>query len=121
LRVWNTTGSWRPEALRAISPGLANNAARGKAVNVNKLAPQAPDEVAIYAGQDDLFPYRIEFRRRVGKQGRGADAGPEEVVPIMQLVLFEVRLNAPIDREQFLYDHNAEDITGSVIKSLSGK
>jgi len=117
LRVWVATGSWRPEALRALSPSLANDAAQGRPVSVSKQASQAPDEVALYVGQEDLFPYRLEFRRRAEK-GRGGD---EEMVPIMQLAFFEVRLNAPIEAEQFKYDQNAEDITGNVIKNLSGK
>ena len=51
----------------------------------------------------------------------GAGEGGAKTVPIMQLVFFEVRLNAPIEAEQFKYDHNAEDITGNVIKNLGGK
>jgi hypothetical protein len=117
LNVWIATGSWRPEALRVLSPNLANDAAQGQPVSVSKQASQAPDEVALYVGQSDLFPYRVEFRRRAEK-GRGGGA---EMVPIMQLALFEVRLNAPIEAEQFKYDQNAEDITGNVIKNLSGK
>jgi hypothetical protein len=117
LKVWVATGSWRPEALRSSSPSLANDAAQGRTAIVSKQASQAPDEVALYVGQVDLFPYRIEFRRRA-EQGRG---GGTEMIPIMQLALFEVRLNAPIDDDQFKYDHNAEDITGNVIKNLGGK
>jgi hypothetical protein len=95
------------------------SAAQGRPAHVSKQAQQAPDEVAIYVGQDELFPYRIEFLRRAEKGGAGE--GGAKTVPIMQLVFFEVRLNAPIDAEQFKYDHNAEDITGNVIKSLGGK
>jgi len=117
LKVWVATGSWRPEALRGLSTGLANDAAQGRPISVSKQASQAPDEVALYVGQVDLLPYRIEFRRRA-EQGR---RGGAEMVPIMQLAFFEVRLNAPIDDDQFKYDHNAEDITGNVIKNLAGK
>ena len=88
-------------------------------MRVNKQAPQAPDEVAICVGQDDLFPYRVEFRRRTEKGREGGTDG--ELISIMQLVFFEVRLNAPINADQFMYDHNAEDITGNVIKNLGGK
>jgi len=119
LKVWVATGTWRPEALRGFSATLANDAAQGRSVTVNKQASQAPDEVALYVGQGDLFPYRIEFRRRAEK-GRGGESGAE-MIPIMQLVFFEVRLNAPIDDDQFKYDHNAEDITGNVIKNLGVK
>jgi hypothetical protein len=117
LKVWLATGSWRPEALRGFSPSLVNDAAQGRPLNVSKQASQAPDEVALYVGQDDLFPYRVEFRRRAEK-GRGEST---EMTPIMQLAFFEVRLNAMIDDDQFKYDHNAEDITGNVIKNLGGK
>jgi hypothetical protein len=121
LQVWVATGSWRPEALSVLSASLANDAAQGKAVSVSKQAQQAPDEVSIYVGQDDLFPYRIEFRRRAEKGRGAASAAGAETVPIMQLAFFEVRLNGPIDANQFVYDHNAEDKTGDVIKSLGGK
>src|SRR5262249_8179066 len=120
LGVWAATGSWRPDALSILSPNLANDAARGTPISVSKQAPQAPDEVAVYVGQDDYFPYRIEFRRRAEK-GRAGGTASAEIVTVMQFVFFEVRLNAPIEPEQFSYDHNADDVTGTLIKTLGGK
>ena len=75
-------------------------------------------------GQDDLFPYRIEFRRRAAKQGRGVDDGQGEMLPILSVNLFEVQIGAAIDPQLFIYHpDNAviNDTTSSLIKTLNGK
>ena len=41
----------------------------------NELRPHVPDEVVMYLGCDDLFPYLIEFRRTDVGAGQGGRAG----------------------------------------------
>ena len=119
--VWIVFGTWKPEVLAPISPDLAKQATEGKPLDLKKLPPQMPEEVVLYLGQDDLFPYRIEYRRRPTKQGRGAGDVAREAMPILTVELYEVRLNSPIDARQFAYQPGSLEVldtTDHVLKSL---
>ena len=121
MPVWIVFGTWRPEALAAISPELAKQATEGKPLDLKKLPPQMPEEVLLYLGQDDLFPYRIEYRRRPMKQGKGASDVSREAMPILTVELYEVRLNSPIDPRQFAYQPGSLEVldtTDHVLKGL---
>jgi hypothetical protein len=120
LPVWIATGSWRPEALAVFAKDLADQAAKGHPLNLKWLPQQLPEEVSLYLGQDDLFPYRIEYRRRTAQQGRGADTGGD-MLPIVVVEFCDVRLNTPIDSQQFEYRPGNADIvdtTQNFIKAL---
>jgi hypothetical protein len=122
LPVWIASGSWQPDALRGVSKELAEQAAAGQPLDTNKLPPQMPEEVQLYVGQEDMFPYRVEYRRRPTKQGRGGGAG--ELAPILIVEFYEVRLNELIGPQNFVYQPgNAEilDSTQNFIKSLGVK
>jgi hypothetical protein len=90
-----------------------------------KLLPsQLPEQVWIYVGQDDLFPYRIEYRRRSGSQVRGGAGGTSDVPPMVTVEFYEVRLNSPISQHEFDYQPGSADIldsTPSFLKELQGK
>ncbi len=123
LPVWIAAGSWLPEGLAPLSKELANQAAHEQPLNLKLLPPQLPEQVWLYAGQDDLFPYRIEYRRRAG-QGRGAEAGQGETTPMVTVEFYEVRLNAPVNPHEFDYQPGNADIvdsTASYLKELQGK
>src|SRR5262249_29144270 len=94
--VWLAVGLWRPEALEPLSKELAQQAAADRPLNLKLLPPQLPEQVWMYVGQDDLFPYRIEFRRRADRQGRGGN-DPAEMRVVVTVEFYEVRLNAPIN------------------------
>ncbi len=80
LPVWIAAGSWSPEGIAFVSKELADQAAHEQPLNLKLLPPQLPEQVWLYTGQDDLFPYRIEYRRRAG-QGRAGEAGQGEMTP----------------------------------------
>jgi hypothetical protein len=123
MPVWIATGSWRPEALAVFAKDLAEQAAQGKPLNLKRLPTQLPEEVSIYLGQDDLFPYRIEYRRRTAQQGRGGDSGGE-MLPIVVVEFCDVRLNTPIDPQQFEYrpvNVDVVDTTQPLLKGLGLK
>ena len=121
--VWLAVGVWRPEALEPLSKELAQQAAADRPLNLKLMPPQLPEQVWMYVGQDDLFPYRIEFRRRAEGQGRGgADSSDMQV--IVTIEFYEVRLNAPINPREFEYQPSSADIvdtTAAFIKDLQGK
>ena len=123
--VWAITGRWRGDALRPFLPGLADQAATGQPLDLGRLPTQAPEEVRLFVGQEDLFPYRIQFLRRPTKQGRGAlqDVNAEPR-PILTVNFFGVQLGAGIDPQQFVYQPGSadiSDITAGTIRELSGK
>jgi hypothetical protein len=119
LPVWIATGTWRPETLVSVSKDLADQATNGQPLDLKKLPPQMPEEVQLFIGQEDMFPYRIEYRRRPQKQGKGEAIG--DMAPILIVEFYEVRLNETIGPQNFVYQPgNAEiaDATANFIKSM---
>ena len=64
--VWRLVGQWKPEWLVEILPDQEEAVRRGRA-DLSKLPEHVPDRVVLMLGQEDEFPYRIEYRRRVPK------------------------------------------------------
>ncbi len=124
VRVWIATASWRPEALAVFAKDLADQAAKGRPLNLKRLPQQLPEEIVVYFGRDDLFPYRIEYRRRTAQQGRGAESDGE-MLPIVVVEFCDVRLNVQIDPQQFEYRPGNEvdvvDATQNFMKTLGLK
>jgi hypothetical protein len=119
LPVWVIAGAWQPPALAPLSPELAQQAASGQALDIRKLPVQMPEQVLLYLGQDDLFPYRMEFRRRPPPE-KGKNNSSAEMSPVLVVELFEVRLNDAVDPRQFVYQPAGVDIldmTEHVLKS----
>jgi hypothetical protein len=121
--VWLAVGVWRPKALEPLSQELAQQAAADRPLNLKLLPPQLPEQVWMYVGQDDLFPYRIEFRRRADGQGRGGN-DPSDMRVVVTVEFYEVRLNTPISPREFEYQPSSADIvdvTAAFLKDLKGK
>jgi hypothetical protein len=107
-------GTWTPAALQQLLPRQKQRLQQGGIPDWEQLPPQLPDRVDLYLGEDDLFPYRVVYWR-----GSDVDAPPLAVVE-----LFEVRFNAPIDPERFVYapgQRTAVDETAQLIQQLLGK
>jgi hypothetical protein len=122
LPVWIVTGSWRPEVLKPIAKELAEQAAKGNSLDLKKLPPQMPEEVHLYLGQDDLFPYRIDYRRRGAGQGRGGEGSADEMKSMVLVELYEVRLNDAINPREFEYDPQSySEATEGYLKTLGVK
>ncbi|HEY2828324.1 MAG TPA: hypothetical protein VGJ04_12055 [Pirellulales bacterium] len=124
MPVWIAAGSWLPDAIAPVAKELAEQAAREQPLNLKLLPARLPEQVWLYVGQDDFFPYRIEFRRRAGVQGRGVMGAQEEMLPIVTVEFYEVRLNVPINPREFDYQPGSADIidaTASFLKEQKGK
>ena len=96
-------GVWRRDKLAEIIHGRTG---AGKPENVESLPDHLPYDVLLLVGQDDLFPYVIEYRGKVLRResGTGNHGGRETLV---RMQLHEVRLGAPIDSRQFVYKPGA--------------
>lgn len=99
-------GTWRPEALAKLLPDQAAAVAAGGTYDTTKLKSHLPDRVVLYLGADDMFPYRIEYRRAIdpGKAdeaaARMAQHGSRQ---LLVLELFEVRFDEPMEETLFLF------------------
>ncbi len=99
LPVWRLEGGWKPAHLLNFLPKQRKAIEKGQPVDLSRLPPYLPDRVIILLGQDDSFPYRIDYRR--GGPGQGADG--RQGRSLTTLEFFEVNLNAPVDAGQFLF------------------
>ena len=111
--VWRLCGRWKPDRLAKILPGKKD------ATRLDTLPPHLPDRVVLMLGKQDLFPYRIEYRRGGGRDGR-PESPPGRTLVAVQLL--NVSLNVPIDPAMFVYRPGAvtvSDRTESFIKRLT--
>ncbi len=93
--VHELRGVWRPEPLAKLLPDQVDAIRAGNAVRLDGLPMQVPHEVVIYIGKQGGFPHRVEYHR-LNKEAEGP-----RTTAVVILELFEVRLNGPIDDQQF--------------------
>ncbi len=96
LQVRVLVGNWIPDRLALFMPDQAPAINAGQPADLSRLPDYTPHQALIYLGRDDLFPYRVEYRR-AGE----AEKGP---TTMMVLELYEVQVNGPVDPLQFIYN-----------------
>lgn len=104
-------GNWRPGMLAKLLPEQAKAIEAGETPNLSKLEQHVPHRVTLYLGQNDLFPYRIEYERPSTSSGQ----------PMLAMEFFEVRFDLPVDPERFTYRpsyRRVEDHTSQYIEKL---
>lgn len=97
--VWLVTGTRRePEPAPG---GTAAGALATKFVETQAV----PTSVSIALGQDDLFPYRLEFRRHKDATHPGDTSEPKrhEDRPILVVEFYEVEFDSPLHPQLFSY------------------
>jgi hypothetical protein len=117
LPVYGLRGGWSPQALSHIVPEQAEAAAAGN-LDWSRVPSQIPDEALLLLGRDNLFPYRIEYRRSSEHAAEGVAGGT-----LLVMELFDVQFNAPLERNLFRYqpgDLPVADLTGQYIERLRG-
>jgi hypothetical protein len=97
--VWVIEGTWKPAE-------LAKFGAAGDAGPVS-LPPEAPEQVQVVLGADDLFPYQIEFRRSrpASEAGQGSAWSP-----MLTMELFDVQFGPALDPLQFQYKAGDQEV-----------
>lgn len=93
--VWVLRGHWKPARLNEL---LAAGKDQGKSSIPKLLPPQMPNEVVLFLGRDDLFPYCVEFR----SVSAGQDKQGMESHVLAGMDFFEVRVDTPVDETQFI-------------------
>jgi hypothetical protein len=105
VSCWRLLGEWRPQQLARLLPDQKPAIDQGKSVNMEKLPPQLPDQIVLFLGKRDLFPYRIAYCRRPVKKRKLADlaAPPPTLLTLMVLEFFNVDLSNPPPGNVFIY------------------
>lgn len=101
MPVWRLRGNWKPDLLAQLLPDQAEDIQQGKPVRLEKLPEHLPDHVMVYLGQDDLFPYQIDYRRHQPK--RLWERSPPESKSLVIIQFPEVSLDVAIPPGEFTY------------------
>lgn len=103
------TGTWKPSRLVRMLPDQKVAIEGGGKVDLTKLPLHMPDHVVVFLGRDDLFPYRIEYRRsKDGNPPAALDASP--VSTMVSMELFEARFGSGVDSQEFIYTPGAAPV-----------
>ena len=124
--VWIVRGGWQPSKLATMLPDQKDALAKGEPANLRDLPKQVPWAVELVLGRDDFFPYRVKYLRPPAKKEKtlGKASLPEILAAsnaIVTLEFFEVKLNAPIEGQTFVYQTGtteATDKTEGVLKAF---
>jgi hypothetical protein len=108
-QVWQLEGGWKPGPLSRILPKQKGPIDPAKPVDVTRLPEPHPHVVVLILGQEDLFPYRIEYSRKVVSKDR--EKVSEEVRPVVTMEFSEVRFNSPLDPSHFIYNPGKAEYT----------
>jgi len=120
--VWVLRGRWKPEMLIPFFPDQQESIRAGEPPRLDLLPDHVPDTVTVVLGRDEfipLFPYRIEYGRRVApasNRKKGPESHTQESVlrPLLTMELFEVQRSIDLDPRLFIYklgDQHIEDWT----------
>jgi hypothetical protein len=101
LPVWKLSGGWKPAQLARFLPNQKEAIEKGRSLDLSRLPGHLPDSVALFLGQEDCFPFRIDYLRSVPK------SSPRR---LMGLEFFELNFNGPIDSGQFLFTPGSLEI-----------
>jgi hypothetical protein len=114
--MWAIAGLWRPERLKSFFPDGASD----RGIAASDLPGHVPDRVFLLIGQEDLFPYRIEFRR--GAAASTGTTSASSVAPLLIMDFYRVNLGGTVDEREFTYspgDVHIEDRTDHYIGRLT--
>lgn len=98
LAVYAVRGRWRPERLVQWLPEQKAAIDGGRPPDLSHLPEMLPDHVYVLLGRDNLFPYRIEYRREA--RAKRAVAGDRCFV---SFDFVDVVFNRPVDERQFRF------------------
>jgi hypothetical protein len=116
--AWKLEGQWRPQVLAHLAPDQQKAIAAGKPIAVDKLPPHLPERVVLFLGKDDLFPYCVEYHRRVPAGLPGLESSLDRI--IVRVDFFEVMLGVAIHPNRFAFAPGKLEYTDQTEKLLEG-
>ena len=96
--VFRLDGSWRADRLASLSQSDGPPPKSGKSPAA-RLPEHIPDRVVLFLGRDDLFPFRVEYRRRL----ESLLPGDTEDRITVAMDLFEVSFNPAVNPSKFAF------------------
>jgi hypothetical protein len=128
MAVYVVVGHWKPEKLAALVGPTTKEGDAGEE-STDKVSPfpeHYPAEVLLLIGQQDLFPYWIEYRRLETPDAAGADGSRPfyhlSPSPMVVLKFTDVAFNVPVAAGLFDYVPPAKvdwsDETGALIQRI---
>lgn len=118
LPVWVLRGAWTREMLGTLLPRQQDRLESGAAFDQRELAEHVPDLVVVTLGQDDLFPYRIEYVRTAATLSDDEREAGAPARTLVSLELFEVRLGGAVDPVQFTYNPGSQPVADGTAEFL---
>jgi hypothetical protein len=119
MPMWAIELEWKPTVLASLLSEKQGHA-EARRGDLSEHS-QIPERIMVYLGHEDLFPRRIEFRRRAAEENNAVGAGQGrggEFVPAVSVEFTDVRFNEPIDPRQFDYGPaSAVDVTEAFLRS----
>jgi hypothetical protein len=112
--VFFATGVWRAEKLAVAAP----QAVKDGAIHFEKLPVHLPHQVEVLIGQQDYFPYRVDYQRWQPQDGKHV------LKPAVTTEFFEVAIDDPLDPSQFQFQQpkiNMTDRTNAFLQSMGLK
>jgi hypothetical protein len=120
--VWAITLRWDPQYLSDLlhQPDVLDD--RGR-LRPEVLPEQLPDSILLLVGQDDLFPYHVDFRRSLPSDVALGDISGASSASrsLTTMELFEVQFDVPLDPALFVYQSGnmeIDDRTDSYLSEL---
>lgn len=119
--VWRMRGTWNRANWLRLLPDQKAQIEGQQPLNLAKLPEIIPDEIVLLLGQEDLFPYRIEYRRT---QPAKDDESKPSATSLVVVDFTDVSINVEIPRQTFYYspgDIKLSEETDNYILSLGLK
>ena len=97
-------GEWHPDHLIRWLPNQRAAIEAGKPADTSKLLEHLPDHVVVFLGRDDLFPYRIEYRRKSPSLVGKALGKTDEFRTLLVMEFFDVQFNPALEKSLFTFE-----------------
>jgi hypothetical protein len=97
-------GEWEPGYLTRWLPKQRAAIEAGTPADTSKLMDHLPDHVVVFLGRDDLFPYRIEYRRKSPTLVGRALGKTDEFRTLLVMEFFDVQFNPPLEKSLFVFE-----------------
>ena len=121
IQVHALEGKWRPAALANLYPEAREAIANGSAQpDLAKLPEHVPDQVFVLLRVNDLFPYRVEYRR-TRRERSIVGLSRDVTTTLMRLEFYDVARGATVEPATFQFTPGDEPIidrTAEVIAKL---
>lgn len=107
LPLFAAVGHWRAEKLAELMASPKSKAGAPTAVDLQLPTNRMPQEVLLLVDQNQLFPYRIEYRPMETSHRSGPNGAPApyqlSARPLVVLEFFNVAFDAEVEAGQFDY------------------